>query len=1373
VSEALARLAVDLTANVAGFESDLGRANRMAEKFSRKLENDLGKVGAAIGANFAVAFTAISAGAKKAINDLDRIGDVSARIGVGVKALQELGYAAAQSGTNAETLEKGLAKLSRTMAESAAGGEAQKALFKALGVSATDATGKLRPVEEVFVDLSEKFRQYKGGAGEVKIATELFGKAGADLIPVLNEGRDGLRGFADEAANFGVVVGEDAVAQAQAFNDNLDKLQTILKGVFNSIAVDLLPSMSSLSQVMVDNGSAASGMAEGNTILSDSIKRVIVGAIGVKNVLDSVFEVLFAGQEIVYAVGDSFKAFGAQLSTVGQAQWQALKGNFSEAAATFAAGMAEAEKGHQAAINRGSAAMSALRSGLELNLDDALKQTEALYAPLKKLGDTAEEAADDTGKLEAPVVAAGNAAAKADPKIKKMKDAVALAAREADAWRERLQDLAAELEGPMAQAQLEHDRQLADLIDAYGRGAIGAEEYAKGQTDLAEKLKRTAAEIAKQRTPMEALLEDLEFEIQLLGMSNEEREKAIALRGLEADATEEQKRQLEDLLNQRRFLENSKAQAAEWTAIWQDAFGQVAQSLISAFANGDGIGDALKNSLQGALNGVLDKNIKKFTDGLGQWLSGGGTGGPNGLGARGANGMTNAATGALSILGSIGQNYIGAESTGASALGGAAYGASIGMVAGPIGAAIGAVIGAIVGAISSQKPYLEVSSSASNINRSRVEGTATSQLGRIFVGKDDLTLPGNMSSQQLADNIAKFDNAIATMLNSSELQAAQAALSRFDVNQSGSGAIDAEEILSQRFNAVIRAIEPQWASFLGRIDDLQERIKALEGLRVLTDWVEDFEGVIASIDGDPLRQLQNQLHNLDKAVTDTAEQLATAIAGQDPAAILEAANAAQQAVIRRYQAEVEGVRNLQAAIKQLDDQARAFRNNIAQRLFDVGGLSIGQMASQQFADVGAARADVLNASDTQTALANLDRFVASVDAWLQSARSEVDSWAATSRARVESALAALDTEQNGILGAAQARMASQQAAAQQYAAQQQAAQQAQLEALQQQLAVAQQWTGVLQTAQRMLDAMATGAANPLSGFSRLGLLDERIAGLRGELNGASGGARAAIAQELLAALNERLQLAQGQFQRPSPEYMAIFNQTARETGALRDIALAEANRAAELQELIASLQQQTVDAVGGLGDVMSYLSTEEADRLKAIELERAALQNELIEIDREAQRRLDEINATARAQYEWAQTTFEELNAVRHAELMAQLNEITGGLDPDSFIAQRMAETTVLLTAIRNGITTFLTSVSAGGANGGVRPPGATPGVPRDPDNPNLPYLPSPSGSGVVNATIPIELSLDGTRMTKFVVDVMIDKAGVVAPTIKRAMKVA
>ena len=1371
MSEALARLAVDLTANVAGFESDLGRANRMAEKFGRQLEKDLGKVGAAIGANFAVAFTAISAGAKKAINDLDRIGDVSARIGVGVKALQELGYAAAQSGTSAETLEKGLSKLSRTMAESAAGGEAQQALFKALGVSATDAAGKLRPVEDVFTDLAEKFRQYKGGAGEVKIATELFGKAGAELIPVLDLGAKGLRAAGDEASIFGVVLGEDVVAQAQVFNDNLDKLKTLLNGVFNDIAKDLLPSLVSLSQLFIDNAKAARESADGFSLLPYVIKGVIISGIAVKNIIESITDVLAFGVDIVMANIEVWKAFGNVLSTVAGAQSKALQGDFQGAWQAMQEGSTETAQITSEAFARLRNGWEALKSGFDQSGADIAQAIEAIYNPIEELGKKAAEAADDTGKLDAPIVNAGNAAGKAEPKVKKLKDATAQAAREAEQWRERLRDIAAELEGPVARANLDLDRQLDDLGEAYGKGAISAEEFAKAKKDLIELHKREIAELKKQRTPMEALLEDLQFEIDLMGMSNEEREKAIALRGLEADATEEQKRKLEELLNQRRFLENSRAQAEEWTAIWQEAFDNVAKSLIAAFANGEGIGDALKNSLQSALNGVLDRNLKKFTDALGQWFSGRGT---SGLTARGANGMSVGANGVLALGAGLTQGWIGAENTLQSAGGGALNGAALGATFGPIGAAIGAIVGAVVGAISSQKPYLEVSSSASNINRGRVEGTARSQLGTIYVGKDDLTLPGNMSSQELANQIAKFDNVIAGLLNSAELTAAQQALSRFDVNQSGGSNIKPEEILSQRLNMVIRAVEPAWAAFLGRISDLQERVNAFEGLRALADSVDSIDDEIAGLDSDPLRQLQNQLHNLDKAVEDTSTQLQAAIDAQDPRAIMEASAAAQQAVVRRYQAEVEAVRNLQAAIDQLKEQARAFRNNIAQRLLDVGGLSIGQLASSQFADVGAARGDVLNAADTQTALVNLDRFVASVDAWLQSARAEVDAWANQSRARIQNALAALDTEQNSIMASAQARMAAQQAASQAFAAQQQAAQQAQLQALQQQLAVAQQWTGVLQSAQRMLDQMATGAANPLSGFSRLALLDQRIAQLRGDLNGATGTNRANIAQELLAALNERLQLAQGQFQRPSPEYMAIFNQTARETAGLRDIAQQEADRAAELQELIASLQQQTVDAVGGLGDVMSYLSTEEADRLKAIEAERTRLQAELIEVDKEAQRRLEDINRIAREQYEWAQTTFEDLNAIRHEEIMAQLNEITGGLDPDSFIAQRMAETTDLLTDIRDDINGFLTSISTGGGNGGVRPPGAEPGIPRDPDNPNQPFVPAgAAGASSIIIEQPVELQLDGATLGRAVVRFSIDNAGKIAPAMKQQLRVA
>ena len=59
--------------------------------------------------------------------------------------------------------------------------------FKALGISVKDNEGNLRSSEEVFLDVADKFSKMEDGAGKTTLAIKLFGKSGADLIPLLNQ----------------------------------------------------------------------------------------------------------------------------------------------------------------------------------------------------------------------------------------------------------------------------------------------------------------------------------------------------------------------------------------------------------------------------------------------------------------------------------------------------------------------------------------------------------------------------------------------------------------------------------------------------------------------------------------------------------------------------------------------------------------------------------------------------------------------------------------------------------------------------------------------------------------------------------------------------------------------------------------------------------------------------------------------------------------------------------------------------------------------------------------------------------------------------------------------------------------------------------
>ena len=59
--------------------------------------------------------------------------------------------------------------------------------FGRLGVSVTDANGKVRETDQVMLDLADKFQQMPDGTEKAALASQIFGeRLGSELIPMLN-----------------------------------------------------------------------------------------------------------------------------------------------------------------------------------------------------------------------------------------------------------------------------------------------------------------------------------------------------------------------------------------------------------------------------------------------------------------------------------------------------------------------------------------------------------------------------------------------------------------------------------------------------------------------------------------------------------------------------------------------------------------------------------------------------------------------------------------------------------------------------------------------------------------------------------------------------------------------------------------------------------------------------------------------------------------------------------------------------------------------------------------------------------------------------------------------------------------------------------
>lgn len=247
----------------------------------------------------------------RTIDDMDKLNKTSQKLGIPVEQLSALAYAADLADVSFEALSKGVGKLSKNMVEAAAKPTSEAAnAFKALGVSVTDSSGKLKSSEVVMADLAEAFAGLKDGPGKTAVAMAIFGKAGADLIPMLNGGRDSLNEMNAEAKAFGAIVSTSAAKQAEAFNDNLTRLGYAVKGLFVQTAEKLLPTLVNMSAGMVDWAKNSGVLDTALNVISNTMKGLVTSGV---------------------IVGAVFKTLAEYVSTVSSSLGLLLKGEFTKA----------------------------------------------------------------------------------------------------------------------------------------------------------------------------------------------------------------------------------------------------------------------------------------------------------------------------------------------------------------------------------------------------------------------------------------------------------------------------------------------------------------------------------------------------------------------------------------------------------------------------------------------------------------------------------------------------------------------------------------------------------------------------------------------------------------------------------------------------------------------------------------------------------------------------------------------------------------------------------------------------------------------------------------------------------------------------------
>lgn len=142
--------------------------------------------------------------------------ELSQQTGITTDSLQNLITAANYSGVSTEALTQSIGLLSRNMFAVKQGSEEAAKSFASIGVKVTDAHGKLRGADDVIGDVADKFKKLPDGVQKTALAMRLFGRAGKEMIPFLNEGKEGIKELAattDNLTEEQIAAGKEIVRQ--------------------------------------------------------------------------------------------------------------------------------------------------------------------------------------------------------------------------------------------------------------------------------------------------------------------------------------------------------------------------------------------------------------------------------------------------------------------------------------------------------------------------------------------------------------------------------------------------------------------------------------------------------------------------------------------------------------------------------------------------------------------------------------------------------------------------------------------------------------------------------------------------------------------------------------------------------------------------------------------------------------------------------------------------------------------------------------------------------------------------------------------------------------------------------------------------------
>lgn len=233
-----------IAVNNAEANSAIDETDSKASGFSDKLKGGIGtaaKWGTAIAGGATAAVGGLTKFAESSASTADHVDKMSQKIGVSRQTYQELDFICSQSGTSVDSLQMGMKSLTSAMDGAKSGTKSNVEQFERLGVAVTNSDGTFRSQEDVMWDTLSALQSMEDQTEKSRLATELFGRSGTELMPLLNGASGSIEDMKKQANDLGLVLNDEIIDNGVNLTDSLDQTKRAFGSIVTQLGASLMP----------------------------------------------------------------------------------------------------------------------------------------------------------------------------------------------------------------------------------------------------------------------------------------------------------------------------------------------------------------------------------------------------------------------------------------------------------------------------------------------------------------------------------------------------------------------------------------------------------------------------------------------------------------------------------------------------------------------------------------------------------------------------------------------------------------------------------------------------------------------------------------------------------------------------------------------------------------------------------------------------------------------------------------------------------------------------------------------------------------------------------------------------------------------------